>query len=114
MVAALRKRYVETPNVVWCGDADGINPYPGMLAWADRIVASPDSVNMLSEACATDAPVFVFDPDRVKGRPRRFLDVLLASGRVRPMDTTLAPFAVEPLRETTRIAALVRKQLALE
>ena len=113
VVAAVRARYVETPSVVWCGDADDINPYPGMLAWADRIVASPDSVNMLSEACATDAPVFVFDPDGVKGRPRRFLDVLLAIGRIRPMDATLATFPVEPLRETARVAALVKQRLSL-
>ena len=114
VVAALRKRYVETPNVVWCGDADGINPYPGLLAWADRIVASPDSVNMLSEACATDVPVFVFNPDGVSGRPRRFLDALLASGRIQRMQSTLAPFPVEPLRETTRVAALVKQRLSLE
>ena len=113
VIAALRKRYVETPNVVWCGDADGINPYPGMLAWADRIVASPDSVNMLSEACATGVPVFVFDPDRVSGRPRLFLDALLASRRIRRMDTTLASFPVEPLRETARVAALVKQRLSL-
>jgi mitochondrial fission protein ELM1 len=113
LIAALRHRYVEAPGVVWCGEADGINPYQGLLAWADRIVCSPDSVNMVSEACATEAPVFVFDPTRVSGRPRRFLDSLLAHGRIRAMDTQLAPFEVEPLRETSRVAALVRERLAL-
>ena len=113
VVAALRQRYVQTPSVVWCGDADGINPYPGMLAWADRIVASADSVNMLSEACATDVPVFVFDPDGVSGRPRRFLDRLLASGRLRRMESTLDMFPVEPLRETARVATLVKQRLPL-
>lgn len=113
LIAALRHRYVETPSVVWCGEADGVNPYQGLLAWADRIVCSPDSVNMVSEACATDAPVFVFDPTRVSGRPRKFLDSLLAHGRIRAMDTQLAPFQVEPLRETARVAALVRERLGL-
>lgn len=113
LVAALRQRYVGTPGVVWCDDSDGPNPYDGLLAWADRIVCSPDSVNMVSEACATDAPVFVFDPVRVSGRPRRFLDALLERGRVRIMDTTLAPFAVQPLRETARVAALVKERLSL-
>ncbi|HYM86488.1 MAG TPA: mitochondrial fission ELM1 family protein, partial [Pseudoxanthomonas sp.] len=47
LVAALRHRYVETPGVVWCDEADGPNPYDGLLAWADRIVCSPDSVNMV-------------------------------------------------------------------
>lgn len=111
LIAALRHRYVETPGVVWCGEADGVNPYEGLLAWADRIVCSPDSVNMVSEACSTEAPVFVFDPTRVSGRPRRFLDSLLARGRIRTMDTQLAPFEVEPLRETARVAALVRERL---
>lgn len=113
LVAALRHRYVETPGPVWCGEADGANPYAGVLAWADRIVCSPDSVNMVSEACATTAPVFVFDPSRVSGRPRRFLDSLLQSGRIRVMDTTLASFPVEPLRETARVAAIVRERLGL-
>lgn len=113
LIAALRHRYVETPGVVWCGDTDGANPYEGLLAWADRIVCSPDSVNMVSEACATGAPVFVFDPSRVSGRPRRFLDSLLARGRIRTMDTQLAPFDVEPLRETARVAVLVRERLSL-
>ncbi|MCL1635552.1 mitochondrial fission ELM1 family protein [Luteimonas sp. SX5] len=113
LLQALRHRYDETPGVVWRGAEDGDNPYPGLLAWADRIVCSPDSVNMISEACATTAPVFVFDPERVGGRPRRFIDALLRRGRIRAMDTALAPFAVDPLRETARVAAEVRTRLRL-
>ncbi len=110
---ALRHRYVETPHVLWLGAEDGDNPYAGMLGWADRIVCSPDSVNMISEACATYVPVFVFDPARVRGRPRRFLDSLLIRGRIRAMDSTLAPFDVQPLRETARIADELRQRLKL-
>ena len=108
---ALRARYQDRPGMLWCNDADGANPYPGLLAWADRIVCTPDSVNMVSEACATRVPVFVFDPARVRGRPRGFLDALLANGRIRAMDATLAPFAVEPLRETARVAEEIRRRL---
>lgn len=113
VVAALRHRYVQTPGVVWCGPEHGDNPYAGLLAWADRIVVSPDSVNMVSEACATHAPVFVFDPARVSGRPRRFLDTLLQSGRIRAMDTALEAFEVQALRETARVALLVRERLGI-
>jgi uncharacterized protein len=109
----LEHRYDDTPGLIWRGPEDGDNPYPGLLAWADRIVCSPDSVNMISEACATTAPVFVFDPGRVRGRPRRFLDALLARGRIRAMDTTLAPFPVEALRETARVALEVRERLGI-
>lgn len=113
LVAALAHRYDGTPGVVWRGPDDGPNPYPGLLAWADRIACSPDSVNMVSEACATRAPVFVFDPGRVHGRPRAFLDTLLARGRIRAMDATLAPFDVEPLRECARVAEALRARLGL-
>ncbi|MFC3716632.1 mitochondrial fission ELM1 family protein [Luteimonas soli] len=109
---ALRERYRDAPGLAWRDEADGPNPYPGLLAWADRIACSPDSVNMVSEACATRAPVHVFEPGRVHGRPRRFLDALLANGRIRAMDATLAPFDVEPLRETARVAAEIRLRLA--
>jgi mitochondrial fission protein ELM1 len=109
----LAHRYDDTPGFVWRGAKDGENPYDGLLAWADRIVCSPDSVNMITEACATRVPVFVFDPSRVRGRPRAFLDALLASGRIRAMDPQLAPFDVEPLRETARVAAEVRERLGV-
>jgi mitochondrial fission protein ELM1 len=108
---ALRHRYAETPGLTWLDERDGPNPYAGLLAIADRIVCSPDSVNMISEACATHAPVFVFDPARVRGRPRRFLDALLARGRIQPLDGMLAPFPVTPLREPARVAALLRQRL---
>lgn len=107
----LKHRYDDTPGVVWRNRKDGPNPYAGLLAWADRIICSPDSVNMITEACATRVPVFVFDPGRVRGRPRAFLDTLLSRGRIRAMDARLDAFDVEPLRETARVAALVGQRL---
>jgi uncharacterized protein len=107
----LEHRYDDTPGMIWRSMKDGPNPYAGMLAWADRIVCSPDSVNMITEACATRAPVFVFDPGRVRGRPRAFLDTLLDRGRIRAMDARLDAFDVEPLRETARVASILHEGL---
>lgn len=101
------------PGLRWRDERDGPNPYAGLLAHAKRIVCTPDSVNMLSEAAATLAPVFIWSPLVVQGRPRHFIDRLLASDRVRALDDTLAPFAVEPLRETVRIADEVARRLGL-
>ncbi len=42
------------------GDSD--NPYYGYLGLADAVVVSADSISMLSEACATGKPVYMFDP----------------------------------------------------
>ena len=101
------------PGLRWRDERDGPNPYASLLAHADRIVCTPDSVNMLSEAAATLVPVFVWSPQVVQGRPRHFIDGLLASGRVRLLDDTLAPFAVEPLRETMRVADEVKRRFGL-
>jgi mitochondrial fission protein ELM1 len=110
---ALRERVSRTPGIAWFGPGDGDNPYAGLLAWADRIVCSPDSVNMVSEACATAVPVYVFEPQRAQGRLRQFIDALRAHGRIRPMADVLEPYPVTPLRETTRVAAEVRARLGL-
>ena len=113
VVARLRSRVAAMSGLVWCGDDDGPNPYAGLLGWASRIVCTADSVNMLSEACATNVPVYVFGVDRLTGRPRRFVDALAACGRVRPFDDALAAFAVTPLRETAHVAAEVQARLGL-
>lgn len=110
IAALLRRRLAGVPGLLWTGPADGPNPYPGLLAWADRIVCSPDSVNMVSEACATRVPVHVFDAVLARSRPRRFLDALAARGRLGALDAQ--PRMVEPLRETPRVAAEIRARLA--
>ncbi|MDQ3289067.1 MAG: mitochondrial fission ELM1 family protein [Pseudomonadota bacterium] len=112
--ARLREQLAGTIGVFWGGPEDGANPYPGMLACADRIVCTGDSVNMLSEACATRVPVFVGGMDVLSGRPRRFVDSLLGLGRVRGFDDRLASFAVMPLRETERVAREVGERLGLQ
>ncbi|KAF1712014.1 nucleoside-diphosphate sugar epimerase [Pseudoxanthomonas kalamensis DSM 18571] len=114
VATALRARFADSAGLLWCGDSDGENPYPGLLGWSDRIVCTPDSVNMLSEACATRAPVWVFDPHGVQGRPRRFIDDLRARGRIHDLAEPALASAVEPLRETARVAALARQRLGLD
>jgi mitochondrial fission protein ELM1 len=114
LIATLSRSYwADTPGQRWFGPADGENPYAGALAWADRVVVSPDSVNMVSEACATAAPVYVAEPGRATGRVRAYLDELLRRGRIRAQGRHPEPFTAEPLRETARVAARVRERLGL-
>ncbi len=101
------------PGLRWRDTGDGANPYAGLLACADRIVCTPDSVNMLSEAAATRAPLYVWAPQCVQGRPRDFIDALLERGCARALDDAMEPFAAEPLRETARVAQEIRQRLAL-
>lgn len=101
------------PGLRWRDTGDGANPYAGLLANADRLVCTPDSVNMLSEAAATHAPLFIWQPQALRGRLRGFVDALLARGHARPLDAAMAPFEAPPLRETERVAQEIRSRLSL-
>ena len=78
-------------------------------------MVTPDSVNLLSEACATRVPVSVLLADSARGRMTQFQRSLRERGRLL---TELVPVSnarqpIEPLRETGRIAAEVRQRLGL-
>ena len=100
------------PGLRWRDAGDGTNPYAGLLAHADRIVGTPDSVNMLSEAAAVGVPVYAWQPRATRGRLRLFLDALLDAGHARALDANMTPYAAIPLRETARVAELVRARLS--
>ncbi|MCK9538090.1 mitochondrial fission ELM1 family protein [Dokdonella sp.] len=106
LTARLRSRLARFPGTFW--DGSGTNPYAGFLGWAERIVVTPDSVNMLSEACATGKPVYTFAPRPIAGKLARLHAALLASGHVRRLDDPSPPPLPPPLAETAAIAELVR------
>jgi mitochondrial fission protein ELM1 len=113
---ALLRAFDDVPGVIWSDGGDGSNPYAGLLGWADRIVCTPDSVNLLSEACATRVPVGVLLGQCAQARMARFQQSLRARGRLLDARDALAAgpqAAIEPLRETPRIAAEVRARLGL-
>ncbi len=93
-------------------DGNGDNPYQGILAWADAIVVTEDSVTMASEAASTGVPVFIAALEGGSAKFRRFHDTLAARGIARPLDGTWTTWTYRPLDETARIAAAVRERLA--
>lgn len=99
------------PGLVWAGDSDGNNPYPGVLGWADRLVVTPDSVNMLSEACAVGCPVQSFTTAPLPERIERFHQSLRSADLLGQLDDPPAAMNGTPLRETTALAAIVRQRI---
>jgi len=108
VAARLRRTFAGFPGTFWAGADDGENPYAGFLAWADRIVVTPDSVNMISEACATGKPVYTFAPRAIAGKLAQFHKELHASGHLRLLDEATHRPQPAPLAETAEIAELVR------
>jgi mitochondrial fission protein ELM1 len=109
-VALLRERLEGVPMVFW--DGTGENPYFALLALADTVVVTGDSVSMVSEACSTGKPVYVYDLEGGSTRLQAFHAALRREGITRPLDDSLERWSYDPLDETTRVAEIVRERLA--
>lgn len=97
------------PCELWSGGED--NPYLGMLALADHIVVTADSVSMVSEACATGKPVHVIALEGGSPRFRAFHEAMERAGCTRPFNGSLETWRYDPPDDTARVAALVRARL---
>ncbi|MCK7592879.1 mitochondrial fission ELM1 family protein [Pseudomarimonas salicorniae] len=111
-VSALRAACSDL-DLSWFDPTDGENPYAGALAFADALLVSPDSANLLSEACATEAPVRLPPAPAQQGRLRRLHEALIAARRVAWLDDALPEGPQVPLRETSRVAREVIRALGL-
>jgi hypothetical protein len=101
--ALLATRFAGDPQA-WLWDGEGDNPYLGILALADRLVVTSDSVSMISEALATSAPVEIFGPAG-NARHAQFLGGLIERRLVRRFEGDPAPGPVGGPIDATGIAA---------
>jgi mitochondrial fission protein ELM1 len=111
---ALAAGLARTLHVLYRWGEPGENPYLGFLASADAVVATADSVSMISEACATTAPVFVALPQLAGARHRRLIATLHRAGHIRLLGEDLSPWPRARLDEADRVAAEIRWRFSLE
>jgi uncharacterized protein len=100
------------PHIVWDGTGD--NPYFAFLALADAIVATEDSVNMVTEAAGTSKPVYV---QALKGSSRRlarFHALMQERGATRSFEGRLDSWTYAPINDTEVVASAIRRALHLE
>ncbi|MGH6994070.1 MAG: mitochondrial fission ELM1 family protein [Stellaceae bacterium] len=88
---------------IWSGDGD--NPYFGLLALADAVVVTADSVNMVSEAATTGKPVHVIELDGGSAKFTRFHATMREANATRPFTGTIERWSYAPLDDTARAAA---------
>ena len=105
----LRECLQGVPLFFWDGIEE--NPYLGLLALADAIVVTSDSVSMVSEACAVGKPVHVFNMGDGPKKLRRFHQALMDDGVTRPFAATIEHWSYDPPVETERVAAIVRERI---
>ncbi len=96
---------------IWDGVAP--NPYLGLLALADFILVTQDSVSMISEAIGTAKPVYWIALPGKSRRLQRFVDELTADGVLREFrgrQTPLETWSYTPPDDTARAAAEIRRR----
>lgn len=104
--ALFREALKDIPGEFWNGMGD--NPYFGYLGCADAILVTGDSVNMVSEACATGKPVHLIKlPPTRKSKFELFHQDLEERGLIRPFEGRLETWQYAPLDETARVAAQI-------
>ena len=105
-------------NFFWQGE--GENPYMDILAAADFLIATGDSVNMASEACAAAKPVFIWIPPcrplmkRSAAKFFAFHESLFARKLARPWRGELTRWESPPLAETARAAEEIWRRFQLK
>jgi mitochondrial fission protein ELM1 len=108
LIAEVEKALADLPaerRFVW--DGSGANPYVAMIANADAILVTADSVNMLGEAAATGAPVHLYEPTGGSPKITRFLEGMFAHGAARRWRGAVESWRYQPLDATGYIASRV-------
>ncbi len=110
VIALLQKELSFCPTFFYRFGDKGENPYFGLLACADKIVVTGDSISMCTECCATNVPVFIFAPDDMIGdKHKRFLTALFKAGYATPLGEKQTHQSNRPLNPADDIARAIKK-----
>lgn len=106
----LFKQNFKEPKYFYDANEGGNNPYAGLLACADIIIASGDSVSMCSEACSTGKPVYIYSPESLTiPKYRYFHQKLIAGNYARMLGNEWHGESYKPLGDAAIIADYIKK-----
>jgi mitochondrial fission protein ELM1 len=105
----LRETLAGLPAEIW--DGNGENPYFGYLGLADHVLATADSVSMITEASATGKPVHVLPLPGGTAKFERFHQAMREAGVTRPFDGTLQEWRYDRRDDTAAAGARIRAMM---
>ena len=108
LTKALAQALEGHPAFVWDGTGD--NPYAAIIALADSIVVTGDSVNMVGEALVAGVPVQVYEPSGGHPKIAGFIEKLVQAGHVRRWAGGLERWDNPPLDATSLIAGEIARR----
>ncbi len=112
-IALLKAAFARNPRVYIYGGT-GDNPYMGMLALADYLIVSNDSVNMMTDAYATGKPLYLLPlPGHEGTKPAAFGAGLVRDGIARLAGESLEVWDYPVKDEMVALAGEIKKRLNL-
>ncbi len=106
---------LQLPHVLHRWDTGKDNPYLGMIACADGVVVTGDSLSMCAEACVSGKPVFIYaSPDVASPKHQLLHRTLYARGLAHPLNNAarLDWRPASSLDDVGIVAAEIRKRFA--
>ncbi len=110
-MAILREAMQGTNAYIWDWNGPVPNPYYGMLGLADAIIATCDSVGMVTEACSTGKPVMIVNLPGGSDKFRRFHQAMRDDGMTRPFTGHIDDWVYAPLDDMKLVADRIRSLL---
>lgn len=105
---------INEPSYIFRWGDEGENPYFGFLALADSVIVTGDSVSMVSEACATPAPVYIFGPKELTPQKHAKLHKeLIDRGFARPLGDTFEEWTHDPLNAASEVAEEIHRRFGI-
>ena len=115
VVKQVIRQHFSNPHIIYDPQDSGPNPYLALLANANYIISTADSISMCSEAASTAKPLYIFLPDSFKlSKHRFFVQQLFDLGIAKKLDQSvnvLQHYAYTPLNETKRVAEIIKSEL---
>lgn len=91
------------------------NPYFAFLGLSDFLIVTGDSMSMISEACSTGKPTYVYMPRRsLSEKHLRFCDEMLKQGYIKEFDRNtelVQKYNYNPLNELDRVVNMILKKM---
>ncbi len=104
-VAILQAALAGTRAFLWDGASE--NPYYGILGLADFLIVTCDSVNMITEACASGRPVYIYELPGGSEKTARFLREIQERGFMRLYKGSLDAYEAKRLDEMARVVEAI-------
>jgi mitochondrial fission protein ELM1 len=106
--AILHRALAGLPAALW--DGTGENPYLGYLALADHVLATADSISMVTEASMTGRPLHILELPGGSAKFHEFHRSMRDAGITRPFAGVLDSWSY-PIRNDTELAGRCIRQM---